>query len=868
MADDPQHLTLGGLYAGRYEILESLPDAPAWQRYRALDGDVDVQVELWRFHRELWPRSEHREKLSRAITSMRRIEHRHLQRLFNTGDSGGRVYVTTQMSDEVPLPEDPHKMLRYARAMAEALQAVHTADRVHGRLTPVDIVDVGGVLKLRAAGLFADLDPAEARSRFRKYARYLAPEVKSGDRATRAADVYSFGAILVSAASGVDSGDLQSAVEKLKAHKRQLFDALAPALAVGPHERPKSLTDLIRTVAQASGLATGKTPTPSNQAEQEDTVTVKEVPPSPTASKSVRSQGPARGSTQSDDDIATAAFQRVDPGDLEGDDQTVKVSVAHVEDVGRYAIHRGTGPGQARGPADGRRAAQRTGPRPAQRTGPRPVQRTDASQGSSQQSGLADSLARLRSDHPLDHSSSSGSRRASRPGSSRNPEAARTPLAPQMPEMDDEATEQAAISDDGLQTAKLPAEKASATGKTRARRPSAAGKLSPEMRDPPLTDTLVDRRGHPAGIKPPPVRADIPSLTGIEPIGPEPGKSLHKHSAGKPGASTSGKASRRRPPTPEATQVGNAPAPRSRSALNQASGQASGRSKKRATEPPRMPSAGGTVRGAPAPRGLHHPERHSNTANMAGQADRGREPRSSRGSEDFDTLVRPPGQQGSRSRPPTPAVPSSSPPASGMHGAGARVPQHSSVPASRTAPPGSPSSPPFAAPAGDAARGTARPPATSGTIPPGQVSPFAQPQVVSSPGVVVSDNLAAGAEPSHHSIPPMAAPGDIRSQSQPRFVSHKQDERAARPGGAPPDRAGEQLVRRSQVHDSVPGAPMPTLPPNTTLPPTNLGHYAPPADREKADRKRTKGLVFLVLAALFGVAIAVVLAMTMGGSGS
>ena len=69
-------------------------------------------------------------------------------------------------------------------------------------------------------------------------------------------------------------------------------------------------------------------------------------------------------------------------------------------------------------------------------------------------------------------------------------------------------------SDDPLQTAKLPADKASATGKTRTRRKSGGlppGAIPPEMRDPPFTDTVVDRRGHPAGLQPPRLRSGRPS---------------------------------------------------------------------------------------------------------------------------------------------------------------------------------------------------------------------------------------------------------------------------------------------------------------------------------------------------------------------
>ena len=91
---------------------------------------------------------------------------------------------------------------------------MHAAGRAHGRLTPDDVVEIGGVLKVRGAGLLSDLEPDPARTYFRHYTRYLAPEIKSGDRGTRMSDVYSLGAILVGAAIGTDSTDLQGATAR------------------------------------------------------------------------------------------------------------------------------------------------------------------------------------------------------------------------------------------------------------------------------------------------------------------------------------------------------------------------------------------------------------------------------------------------------------------------------------------------------------------------------------------------------------------------------------------------------------------------------------------------------------------------------
>ncbi|MEM9491593.1 MAG: hypothetical protein AAGC55_20780, partial [Myxococcota bacterium] len=345
MSASPAQPEVGSLFAGRYEIREKLAPAPAWTRYRAVDGDVDVEVELWRFRPELWPDAAARDRLVRAVHNARRTDHPHLLRLFTTGQSGDAVYATTSLSELHPPPTAPAALIDYAAATAQALAAVHAAGRVHGRLTPGDIVLSEGRLRVRAAGLYRDLDHQAARPFFRDYGRYLAPEVRSGDRATRAADIYSLAAIMASFAAGPDTADLQTALERLAAEKRPLHKILTTALAVGPHQRPSSTTELITSAAAALDLD-GRLPTAAEPPASAATLAATEVtvlgsaplPPggSPAATQGPSNRagaarpgrragaGPGQGAdspVHSDtvDDGSTEQVVRFDRGDLAGD---------------------------------------------------------------------------------------------------------------------------------------------------------------------------------------------------------------------------------------------------------------------------------------------------------------------------------------------------------------------------------------------------------------------------------------------------------------------------------------------------------------------------------------------------------------------
>ncbi|MCG8418863.1 MAG: protein kinase [Proteobacteria bacterium] len=456
MSSDSEELTPGALLAGRYEIRELLGSAPAWQRYRALDGDVDLEVELWRFQPELWPGSRDRERLLRAIAAMRRIDHPYLLRLFNTGESGGTVYATTQLCQGVVLPREPAEFLPYARIIAEALEAAHAAGKVHSRLAPSDVVDVGGAIKVRGAGLYSDLDPTAARRYFRETSRYLAPEIKSGDRATPAADVYSLGAIFAICTVGSAAIDLQSALEFIKAKKRSLHRVLTQALSVGLHERPRSPGALVEAAADALGIdrVAGRAADPID-----GQATIKNPIPRPGRATQKPSHPPVQ--PQVDEEAATEDYLEAEPIPAEdADEATVKVSMS-----------------DTRAPPDS----------PPQSIASAPWLHQGFGESSPGAAGAGKRAAETATNQP--HSGA----------------------------------------DDALQTAKLSTTApGTATGKMRMH---GQARGAADMADPPLRDTVVDKRGHPAGLEPPPVRPNIPSLTEIEPIGPEPGGSIHRRRA-------------------------------------------------------------------------------------------------------------------------------------------------------------------------------------------------------------------------------------------------------------------------------------------------------------------------------------------------
>ncbi|HYU15139.1 MAG TPA: protein kinase, partial [Candidatus Acidoferrum sp.] len=250
-------LEIGALVAdGRYEVRACTLEGPAYVDYRVHDREVEVELALWRMDPVLYAGEEDCASFEQAAAEMRNVVHPHLRRLFEAGRSeDGVPYLTMQLGspDGIALrlgsgrPASELDLMRYANAIAEGLEAVHAAGRIHGRLVPADLVEVAGHIKVSGAGLYRGLarDPGLAVVRWGAAVRYLAPEMLAAGAGDPRADVYSMAAILCELASGVSRPDLGEATEQLATEQLSLADLLARALSQSPERRPGRPAELI-----------------------------------------------------------------------------------------------------------------------------------------------------------------------------------------------------------------------------------------------------------------------------------------------------------------------------------------------------------------------------------------------------------------------------------------------------------------------------------------------------------------------------------------------------------------------------------------------------------------------------------------------
>jgi serine/threonine-protein kinase len=144
-----------------------------------------------------------------------RLEHAHIVRLYEYGESHGRPYFAMEYVDGVSLaarlrqgPLEPRQAAALVQTLARAVEHAHQHQVLHRDLKPGNVLlGQDGSVKLTDFGLAKLLDSDEAQTLSNAYlgtASYMSPEQAAGQarQVSRATDVYGLGAILYEALTG------------------------------------------------------------------------------------------------------------------------------------------------------------------------------------------------------------------------------------------------------------------------------------------------------------------------------------------------------------------------------------------------------------------------------------------------------------------------------------------------------------------------------------------------------------------------------------------------------------------------------------------------------------------------------------------
>lgn len=244
----------GELVDDRYEVLGALGHGGMAHVFRARDRHLDRDVALKVLRPHLTETDSHR--FRREIQALARLDHPGIVSIYDLG-LGEHVYFAMELveggpfTDLGPLELDTESLealLRAATTVADALGYVHRLGMVHRDITPRNILMTGdNHPKVMDFGLVQITEASQQLTRTGLTLgtpQYMAPEQAKGDVTGAHTDLYSFGAVLYRALTGVAPFDAENDQAVLYQH---VYGQLTPPQELNP-QIPSDLSDLVSSL--------------------------------------------------------------------------------------------------------------------------------------------------------------------------------------------------------------------------------------------------------------------------------------------------------------------------------------------------------------------------------------------------------------------------------------------------------------------------------------------------------------------------------------------------------------------------------------------------------------------------------------------
>jgi hypothetical protein len=280
----------GTLLSERYRIVALVGKGGMGEVYRADDLKLGQTVALKFLPVSLSGNEDALKRFHSEVRLARQISHPNVCRVFDVGDSDGRVFFTMEYVDGEDLatllrrigrlPAD--KGLEIARQLCAGLAAAHEHGVLHRDLKPANIMlDGRGKVRITDFGLAAFAEDIAAEEIRSGTPAYMAPEQTAGLEVTVRSDLYSLGLVLFEVFTGkratdtVTPGDLhRSPSRSPSSHPSSREPELDPVvervilrcLEKNPEKRPASALQVAAALPGgdplAAALAAGETPSP------------------------------------------------------------------------------------------------------------------------------------------------------------------------------------------------------------------------------------------------------------------------------------------------------------------------------------------------------------------------------------------------------------------------------------------------------------------------------------------------------------------------------------------------------------------------------------------------------------------------------
>jgi eukaryotic-like serine/threonine-protein kinase len=261
----------GCCLGGRYRVGALLAAGGMGEVWAARDLLLDRPVAVKLLGGALAGDGRAAERLRREARAAGRLDHPNIARVLDLGEHGGRPYLVMELLEGESLaaridragPMAPAEAARVVAAVADALQAAHSAGVVHRDVKPGNVfLTSGGEVKVLDFGIASAAgEAALTTGDLLGTAAYLAPERAMGRPATPAADLYSLGVVLYELLAGrrpfQGGSDIELAMAQVNARPASLglvapstppslVAACEQAMAKDPAARPPSAAAFAR----------------------------------------------------------------------------------------------------------------------------------------------------------------------------------------------------------------------------------------------------------------------------------------------------------------------------------------------------------------------------------------------------------------------------------------------------------------------------------------------------------------------------------------------------------------------------------------------------------------------------------------------
>ena len=255
---------------GSFLLTEQMGAGGMGAVYRALDQSLGRFVAIKVMKQQLGADSELVDSFLREARAAAALNHPNIVQIYSCGQEKGQPYIVMELVGGGRLEQlmengnkvDEVRLLQVALDVAEGLKAANGANLVHGDIKPANILfDRGGAAKVVDFGLAQFVNRQQEQGGVWGTPYYISPERARGGKADHRSDIYSLGATMFHALTGVPPFEGKTATDVVVARLkgpppkiRELEPGLQPQTAA-VIERMMAADAVLRYPTSASLLA-------------------------------------------------------------------------------------------------------------------------------------------------------------------------------------------------------------------------------------------------------------------------------------------------------------------------------------------------------------------------------------------------------------------------------------------------------------------------------------------------------------------------------------------------------------------------------------------------------------------------------------